>query len=448
MTLPFHLTRPFRHDSRFRIIWNTLILAATFCFTFLITSNIIFRTFSADWLYYSLNSLFLVDMLLGFHTSSKRGHVRLETPEAIRSNYLRTWFTVDLLAFLPFELIPVAIYGRVPTDSLGSSLYLACQALTLIKVFKSVRIFSELQEALGISPGLRRLISFAFWFFQALHLMALGWILIGASESFRSHFDQYLRAFYWVTSTIATIGYGDYTPSHESNLQIGYTIVVQLFGVGMYSFIIANVSSLLANIDGARARFQQRLDEVNAFLKAGKFPQELQGRIRDYYSYLWAEKGSVSSSNVVDDLPPSLSLEILLYQNAALLRKVEVFSKVEDLFIREAVKLLRPTIFLPGEYLMRQGEYGDRMYFITAGQVAVELAGKDVAQLGPGSLFGEAALLGSDRRNASVRSLEYGNGYELSREHFDLLRTRYPEFDQEVLTLVESRKRAANQAKS
>lgn len=440
MTKLFHLKAPLRHDSPFRIAWNISTLVATFSFTFMITYRIVFKTFAADWVYYILNSLFLVDMLLGFVTSAKRGHLRLESFPAIGAHYLRSWFVIDLLAFLPFELIPVAIYGGIPTDGLGSSIYLACQALTLVKVCKSVRIFDELQEALGIAPGLRRLVSFAFWFFQALHLMALGWILIGASESFRPHFDQYLRAFYWVTSTIATIGYGDYTPNHDSNLQIGYTIMVQLFGVAMYSFIIANVSSLIANIDGARAKYQQRLDEVNAFLKANKIPSSLQGRVRDYYSYLWAEKGSVSSSSIVDDLAPSLGLEILLFQNADMLRKVEVFKQVEDLFIREAVKLLNPIIFLPGEYIMRQGEYGDRMYFLTSGSVAVEIGDKELARLGPGSLFGEAALIGNERRNASVRSLDYGNGYELSQEHFNLLRRRYPEFDQQVLAIVKARK--------
>jgi len=431
---------PLRHNHPAKIAWDLIILATVMGFTFLITYRMVFQTFRADGLYYILNFLFFLDLLAGFVTQVKKGHHRAETFAQIRESYLRGWFTVDLLAFFPFELIPVALFGGVPHDPTLFQVYLGLQALTLIKVVKAVRLFRELGESLGLSPALKRLTEFGYWFAQGIHLMALGWVLIGAAEAQRPHFDQYLRAFYWATTTIATIGYGDYYPSHDSNLQIVYTIVVQIFGVGMYTFVIANVSSLVSNLDVARTTYQRHLDEVNAYLRAQKVPAELQERVRDYYSYLWEQKRSVAQRSVIEDLPPSLSLEILLHQNRSLVEKVGVFEGADEVFVREAVQRLRPQVFLPREYIVRQGDYGDSMYFLTQGDLEVLVDGAPVARLGPGSVFGEAALVTAERRNASVRSLTYGTGYELAKHDFDELRARYPEFDQRVVTIVASRR--------
>lgn len=431
---------PLRHNHPAKLAWDLIILATVLVFTYLITYKMVFHAFEADGLYYSLNLLFLLDMAAGFVTKVKVGHRRLETLPEIRAYYLRSWFVVDLLAFFPFELIPVVLFGGIPTDPTMFTLYLSLQSLTLIKLVKAVRIFRELTEALGLSPAVKRLLSFGYWFLQVIHLMAMGWILIGAAEAARPQLDQYLRSVYWVTTTIATIGYGDYYPNHESNLQIVYTIFVQLLGVGFYTFVIANVSSLVANIDVARASYQRHMEEVNSYLKSQKVPADLQERVRDYYSYLWEQQKSVTSRTVIEDLPSSLSLEILLHQNRELLEKVEVFQGADEVFIREAVQRLRPRVFLPREYIVRQGDYGDSMYFLTLGQLQVLVDEDQVAVLVPGSVFGEAALVTEDRRNASVKASTYGTGYQLSKHDFNELRTKYPEFDERVKQIVAARK--------
>jgi len=430
---------PLRHNHPAKLAWDLIILATVLAFTWLITYKMVFHTFTADGFYYSLNFLFLLDMGAGFVTKVKDGHRRLDTLPEIRHHYLRSWFVIDLLAFFPFELIPVAIFGHIPTDPTMFAVYLGLQSLTLVKLVKAVRIFRELTEAFGLSPAVKRLASFAYWFSQVIHLMALGWILIGGAEGGRPHFDQYLRSFYWVTTTIATIGYGDYYPNHDSNLQIVYTIIVQVFGVGMYTYVIANVSSLVANLDVARSAYQRHMEEVNSYLRAQKVPFDLQERVRDYYSYLWEQKKSVTSRTVVEDLPSSLSLEILMHQNRGLVEKVGVFQGADEVFIREAVQRLRPRVFLPREYIVRQGEYGDSMYFLTLGDLEVLVDEHQVAQLGPGSVFGEAALVTEDRRNASIKAITYGTGYQLSKHDFNELREKYPEFDERVKHIVEAR---------
>jgi voltage-gated potassium channel len=429
------------HNHPARILWNCIVLVGVLIFLFAITYRLVFGDFTADGLYYLLIALFTADIALNFFTQVKSGHIRLERQEEIAARYLRSWFAVDAIAALPIEMILIAVFGAFEPQSRFNAAHLLLQTVTLVKLFKAVRIFNEFQESIGLLPAVRRLLFFGYWLAVIMHLIALGWVLIGASETQRSPLDQYLRDLYWTTTTIATIGYGDYYPNHDSNVQIIYTIAIELFGAAMFSYVIANVSSLVSNLDVARSAYRHRLDEVNAFLRSHRIPLDLQERIRDYYSYLWVSQRGVRTSSVLEDFPRNLSQEILLFLNRELLDRVELFRGADELFIREAVQLLTPAVFLPGEYIIRQGEYGDCMYFLAGGEVRILVNGNEVARLGPGSPFGETALVENLHRNASVVSVGYGTGYRLSKSDFDGLRAKYPVFDSQVREVVERRKK-------
>lgn len=64
----------------------------------------------------------------------------------------------------------------------------------------------------------------------------------------------------------------------------------------------------------------------------------------------------------------------------------------------------------PGDYIFKEGESGQEMYYILQGRVQMEKKAGDVtrvlAQMGSGDYFGEMALLVDTRRTASVQVLE------------------------------------------
>jgi len=427
------------HNHPVRIAWNVLILCAILAFLFIITYRVVFRIFSGGAFYYALNLLFIADIAFNFVTKVKLGHVRIETFPEIKKYYLRSWFLIDAVSAFPFEIVLLAVFGGIPTEPVAYTAFLFLQSLTLLKLLKVGRIFKELQESIDILPALRRLMHFSYWVMAGLHIIVMGWISIGATEQARPPFDQYLRGLYWVISTIATIGYGDYYPNHESNVQIVYAIVVEFFGVGMFSYVIANVSSLVTNLDIARSAHLERLEEVNAYMRAQRVPSALQERVRDYYSYLWEKQKGVDASGALKGMPQSLAQEILLFLNRDILARVEIFKDADELFLRESVRLMKPVIFLPEEYVIRQGEFADCMYFLATGSVSVVVDGNEVATLGPGSPFGETALINNQFRNASVLSVSYGTGYRLEKDDFNKLRSKYPEFDRQVERIAQSR---------
>lgn len=430
---------PLEHNNPARVAWNILILCAILAFLFIITFRVIFRTFSPNPFYYFLNLLFVADIGFNLVTKVKLGHVRIETFPEIRRFYLKSWFIIDVISAIPFEIVIIAAFGGIPTAPSAYLAFVILQSLSLLKLLKVGRLFNELQESLDILPALRRLIHFAYWLAAGLHIIVMGWISIGAAERTRPALDQYLRGLYWAITTISTIGYGDYCPNHDSNAQIIYTIVVELFGVGMFSYVIANVSSLVTNLDIARSAHLERLDQVNAYMRSQHVPPELQERVRDYYSYLWSKQKGVDASGALEGIPTSLAQEILLFLNRDTLARVEIFKNADEIFLRESVRLMKPVVFLPGEYIIRQGEFADCMYFLASGTVRVLIGEAEVAHLGAGSPFGETALITNQFRNASIVSDSYGTGYRLEKDDFNALRAKYPEFDRKVEEIVKSR---------
>jgi hypothetical protein len=72
--------------------------------------------------------------------------------------------------------------------------------------------------------------------------------------------------------------------------------------------------------------------------------------------------------------------------------------------------------FEKGETIFSNGDTGDKVYFIVKGEVTVERDGTTLAALRDGEVFGEAALLTKQPRNATLRAATTLDAVVVSRE--------------------------------
>ncbi len=63
-----------------------------------------------------------------------------------------------------------------------------------------------------------------------------------------------------------------------------------------------------------------------------------------------------------------------------------------------------PARFAMGDVIFAEGDKGDAMYVIRSGEVAIERGGHVMETLGPGSIFGEMALIDGSPRSVTVRA--------------------------------------------
>jgi monovalent cation:H+ antiporter, CPA1 family len=103
-----------------------------------------------------------------------------------------------------------------------------------------------------------------------------------------------------------------------------------------------------------------------------------------------------------------------------LVRQFPLFKPLGHAELEKISRLLRPRFALPGELLIRRGERGNEMYFISSGAVEVSV-GKNKVRLGRGDFVGELALLNDRRRGADVTALGYCQLLVLSGDAFKSL---------------------------
>lgn len=426
--------------------WDIALLIATVVIAVIIPIDVVFGPLELGWLMVVsavASALFAGDIWIRrSRPISVRGRWIVDRAE-IRRRYMRTWFTVDLLAAIPFDLIAVApgIDGSSAADVL--------RVLALLRVLRVARILElqrEWRTHTSINPAVLRLSFFAFWIAMVSHWIACGWIALDGAASGHPELAPYQQALYWTITTLTTVGYGDITPFGRD--QVAYTMVVMALGAAMYGYIIGNVASLLANLDVMRARHLGRLEAINNYMRDRRVPRDLQAQVREYYNYLW-ESRMGEETEMLNELPTPLRVEIALHINRAILQKVPLFERADETFLRELVLHFAPTVGVPGEAIVRRGEIGHRIYFINRGTVEVLAADERavVATLTAGDFFGEMALLSSEPRGNTVRAVDYCDLYALDRERFDEVLEAFPGFAADVRQIAD-RRRAENEPAS
>ena len=93
------------------------------------------------------------------------------------------------------------------------------------------------------------------------------------------------------------------------------------------------------------------------------------------------------------------------------LKQASPFSTLNGERLRQLAGRLERLDVPDGDTIIRQGETGEECYLLRSGRAEVLAQGpqggeRNLATLGPGSLFGEAALLTDEPRNATVRALD------------------------------------------
>jgi CRP-like cAMP-binding protein len=127
-----------------------------------------------------------------------------------------------------------------------------------------------------------------------------------------------------------------------------------------------------------------------------------------------------------------------------ILRGTPIFRLLSDPELFELGARLHHLSFAPGELIIRQGDDGDSMYFVTAGQVAITLSGFDRAEhqvttVDPGDFFGEMSLLTGEARAANAIALSRVDCCKLDKAGLEGLIARRAELAEDMSVVLAHR---------
>ncbi|KAK3251619.1 cGMP-dependent protein kinase [Cymbomonas tetramitiformis] len=102
-----------------------------------------------------------------------------------------------------------------------------------------------------------------------------------------------------------------------------------------------------------------------------------------------------------------------------LLDSVPSFKSLNPRQLDLLIDALEPARISKGTQILRKGDTGDKFYIVKTGEVVIKIDGKEVCKQGPGSFFGERALIKDDVRAADVIATENCLCMTLNRQAFN-----------------------------
>lgn len=147
-----------------------------------------------------------------------------------------------------------------------------------------------LTKYFGLKPAGERLILFFMFVLLFTHLMSCFWYFsskfedtspntwvyrLGLRES--EPYELYIVSFYYILTTITTVGYGDITPVTITERIM--CIFLFIFGVLFFSFSIGSLTSVLSSLNVREAKLQEKIKLLDMIKKEYNVPFSLYNKL-------------------------------------------------------------------------------------------------------------------------------------------------------------------------
>lgn len=413
-------------NSPFKLIWNP-ILSLTLLYTATIMPYRIGFSDDVYWDVYTVvdlvvDGIFGVDIIVTFLSARVRPDGTLEKNRwVIARKYIKGWFFIDLLAFFPFDLISFSM-GEKSENSSNNYNNLA-RLLRLPRLYKLLRIFriikalraygnsglvEKMQDLLQLNSRLFKLFKFFMYVMVTVHIMACFWHFSAKIVEFEvdtwvmryqhideSDIERYLVSFYWAVTTVVTVGYGDIVA--VTQLEKVLAVIWMIVGGGFYSYTAGSMSSFLTSIDTRETILAQKIATVQEMATQASLSKEITLKVRDAIRYNTLKTGNIWSDkhSLFNEIPKNLRYEVATTMYNGVVNDIYIFRNKQKSFINYIMPLLHPMHVYESQYLYKQGEYPDEVYFITAGSVSFVIMPKETVfkTYVKGSYIGEVEMV-------------------------------------------------------
>jgi CPA2 family monovalent cation:H+ antiporter-2 len=231
-------------------------------------------------------------------------------------------------------------------------------------------------------------------------------------------------------------------------LSTGLTISAALAQVGEFSFILAGLGNAYGLLPAAGlslivagALISITLNPLS-FALAARLTARVCGRPHLKRRFEEARAGKIAALEHELDAAEQRAQEKAAKHRTLtpqeLAERFPLFARLSSEQREVVILHFRPHAAGPGERIIRMGDKADAAYFISAGEVEVEV-GRRRIRLGPGDFFGEMALISGQPRSAHVTALDYCSLLQLTTGDFREMLRRYPDIRTQIADLAAHR---------
>ncbi|KAL4140067.1 hypothetical protein PRNP1_015299 [Phytophthora ramorum] len=276
---------------------------------------------------------------------------------------------------------------------------------------------------------------------------------------------QYLASIFWAYGLMSNSSQGELPKTVGECI---FSVVTMTTGFFLFAYVVGHISDVIELQDSENRHFVAKLGSLRQLLRHFDLPPSVEDKFKNYFFF--KRFHSITQEHALERvLPPSLVVDMRMFQLQSMIVKVAFLVGMEDSVTRMLVSLFTQVLFVKDEFICHFGEEGSEMFFIYTGVLDIYIpflapatsgAGNSkvsspvvfptatsgtrvsltglhkVNEITAGSYFGEAALFTNTPRNAYVKANTSCILYKLSRHSLELVFVRYPEWQQKVLRIV------------
>lgn len=141
-------------------------------------------------------------------------------------------------------------------------------------------------------------------------------------------------------------------------------------GAVFYSVLISSVLSILQTSNLARNSFEEKLVQVDGYLRRKAVPSHLREHVKKRFSHQHSNHMYYDEEQVVRLISPDHLKEIRKFEALQLAKKVPMLADpANKAFTHALAEHLERTVVYPNQVIFEEHTVADRMYFISSGLV-------------------------------------------------------------------------------
>jgi len=406
---------------------------------------------------------------------------------------LKGWFTIDIVASLPIDLVQRIVDKRfecslnAPSncaadtqvdDGNGNLIRMVklIRMFRLVKMLRLVRIqrlLNRYQDELFVYMGCINICKIVTMLFFVGHILGcfffffstedwrttdevdlLGSWRDGGGSWIEANFefdgngtitspvmDKYITAQYWAFTTMTTVGYGDI--SARTQVERAYAIVGMVVGGLTFSVLVGSMSSMMG-ADVSKAAQSEKMNLVTAYVRDCKMDRDLRLRVLQFFRRQNVK--GYSERDFLQELPSQEREDVVMHCYGALLRKLPLFCTFETnhtmkSFVIEILQNVATKAIASGTVIVHEGEEPTALFLCTSGVIGIDRDddGDLDHKLTAPTFFGEDSLLGATKNIFTFTAITQCDFLELHNDDVIIVLQRYPGIEAQFADLWKRR---------
>ena len=390
-------------------IFDTLLLfCVLFCSIYYpihIAQSICFCTYIPIWIRVVLflsDFLNIFDILISFFRAYYNFEfILIKKNEKIVFHYLKKNFLFDIIAALPVFSFSYYLCTKYKPD--GKLCFIngvdfkyntlkIFSGLKIIKIFKVVNkktnrginyFYEKISENYTLEKTMKMML-FALMCFIGFNLFICYHIYIGrqtypnwivaTNNQDKDFLNLYLISFYFLITTITSVGYGDITC-----VSLGETIfqiILLTIGVIAYSWVVSTIGNYVKKETRAAIKYNKDiglLEEIR--ISYPKMSFKLYNKIQKHLETVSHQQERFDTNLLVNNLPYTLKNTLMFIIYEKIIKKFIFFNECENSdFILRILTSYIPMSAKKGAFIIHEGELVDNIIFVKEGRLSLVAA--------------------------------------------------------------------------